>query len=1355
MLVCKDADNAIRWSEGERLDHLFEQRCDNLSAEGRPDHAAIITDAGTLSFRQLDARANQAARYLLAQGIGAGDRVALLFDKTVETYVALLAVLKVNAAYVPLDASYPADRIAFILQDAGVKAIVALSTFASNLEAFALPKLYLDTAAPVIDAQAAGRLTADERPPARDELCYVIYTSGTTGNPKGVAISHASICNFVRVAGEVYGIEPSDRVYQGMTIAFDFSVEELWVPLIKGATLVPGKPGTSLVGDDLADFLHERGVTVLCCVPTLLATIEQDLPDLRILLVSGEACPHNLVERWQRPGRTMLNAYGPTEATVTATLTKLYPDKPVTIGGPLPTYTIVILQENEDAEVEDGGSGEICIAGIGLADGYLNRPDLTAAKFIPDFLGLPGNPSQRIYRTGDAGRINEDGEVEFHGRIDTQVKIRGYRIELGEIEAVLARLPQIAQVIVHTHEPEPGTVELVAYYTLKQSAEELRLDEAVQTLKAHLPRYMIPAYFEQLAAIPMTGSNKADRKSLPAPHGPRFAASGTNFVAPRTEREAELARALKSVMNIDRVSVTDNFFHDLGAHSLLMARYCSALRRSGFDVAIKDVYLNPTVETLARHIDALTEETVDAKKREPLHIPSDLAYYGCGALQLLSYLAYSAFVIWLLVTGFAWSYASVDDPLATYGRIVALAFALLVVLSAIPIAAKWILIGRWKREIIPVWSLRYFRFWLVKTLIRTAPISLFVGSPLYNLYLRLLGARIGPGAVIRCRLLPVCTDLISIGAGTILRTDCLALGYKAESNRIHIGPITIGNNAIVGEASVLDIDTIIGDGAQLGHASSLQSGQNIPNGEHYHGSPAQPTTADYTFVAPRTCTGLRRALFSVFQLAGSVLILVGLPVVALYYALPALLGASAAAQLPATDGALYFALPALQVLGATLAIYMAAVLLGLAVVGLVPRLLRPLISEDTTYVLYGFHYWVFRAISVLSNSPVYNLMFGDSALIVPYQRFVGYRLNDVVQTGSNFGLVQKHDDPFLCDIGSGTMVSDGLMMINAPMSSSSFCLRRVSIGANTYLGNRIAYPATATTGTNCLLATKVMVPTDGEVRENVGLLGSPPFEIPRIVDRDRHLQVRDPSLRRRLVAAKTRYNVVTIAGYLTSMWLLFAINVYLLMVGVLHYQDYGAAAIIAAAWIASFFSVLYFALMERASLRFGRLKPQIVSMYDKGFWVHERYWKYAATPLGSLFKGTPFKSLLSYLSGVKIGRKVFDDGGLLFDKTLLQIGDNANLNEQAIVSGHSLEEGVFKSGHVRIGNGCTVGCGAFVHYDVAMGDNVVIDPDSFLMKGETPEADSTWRGNPARVIRTKAAQPAHVEVPLPLAEAAP
>src|SRR5262245_39099585 len=462
------------------------------------DHVAVITEDGALTFRGLENQANQAARYLLEQGLKPGDRVGVLFDKSVHCYVGLLAVLKIGAAYVPFDAGFPTDRIAFILEDAGVKAIVSVSRFRAKLAELAVKQVLLDSVQQEISAKSAARLDEREVPASAEQLFYIIYTSGTTGKPKGVALDQAGICNFIKVAGEVYGIHETDRAYQGMTLAFDFHVEDLWVPLIAGATLVSGKSGANLFGNDLYQFLLKQRVTVLPCVPTLWATIEKDLPDVRIVLLSGESVPHHLVVRWHRPGRSILNAYGPTECSVSSTIRFLVPERPVTIGVPLPTYTVVILDENKDEVVPDGAIGEIGIAGVCVARGYLNREDLTRQKFIPDFLNLPNNPSKHIYRTGDLGRIREDGELDFNGRIDTQVKIRGYRIELGEIEAVLMQVPQIAQVVVNPYEAEPGAVDLVAYYTRKQGAPDVSSAEVSELLRRNLPGYMVPGYFEEL-----------------------------------------------------------------------------------------------------------------------------------------------------------------------------------------------------------------------------------------------------------------------------------------------------------------------------------------------------------------------------------------------------------------------------------------------------------------------------------------------------------------------------------------------------------------------------------------------------------------------------------------------------------------------------------------------------------------------------------------------------------------------------------------------------------------------------------------------------------------------------------------
>ena len=475
----------LRWRFGERLEDVIEDAC-----RRHAERIAVSLDGADITYAELDARANRMARLLHAEGVRAGDRVAVLLDRGLDCYVTLLGLMKARAAYVPIDANFPTDRLAYIVEDSGCRIGVTEARFAERFPA-QTPALTLERARESLARFSDAPLSDEERGAAQETLCYVLYTSGTTGRPKGVAVGHASICNFVRVAAESYGFRPGDRMYQGMSIAFDFSVEELWAPLVAGATLVPNAAANSLFGEELAEFLEARRVSCLACVPTLLSSLERDLPGLRLLLIGGEACPPALVKRWSQPGRVLLNSYGPTEATVTATLAVMSPDAPVTIGKPLPTYSVIILDPERGEALALGETGEIGIAGIGVAEGYLNRPDLTRAKFIPDFLKLPNNPSGRIYRTGDLGRITPEGEIEYLGRIDTQVKLRGYRIELTEIESVMLEIPGVAQAAAATFEPNPGAPELVGYYALKHgesgpSAVEIAAHLATR-LPAHLP----------------------------------------------------------------------------------------------------------------------------------------------------------------------------------------------------------------------------------------------------------------------------------------------------------------------------------------------------------------------------------------------------------------------------------------------------------------------------------------------------------------------------------------------------------------------------------------------------------------------------------------------------------------------------------------------------------------------------------------------------------------------------------------------------------------------------------------------------------------------------------------------------
>ena len=1324
----------LRWRYGERLDDVIEDACRRFG-----DRVAVDVDGARVSFRELDARANQMARFFIANGVRAGDRVAVLLDRGPEAYAALFALMKARAAYVPLDANHPVERMGYVLRDASVSHVVTHLRVADRFADFRVRRIILDKARDEIGAIKAAPLGDDERAPPADALCYVLYTSGTTGHPKGVAVAHPSICNFVRIAAELYGFAPGDRVYQGISIAFDFSIEETWVPLVAGATLVPNTAAMSLFDGELADFLESRNVTCLCCVPTLLASIERELPKLRILSIGGEACPPALVKRWSRRGRTLLNGYGPTETTVGATLGIMTPDRPVTIGKPLPTYSIVILDPECDAAVERGEVEEIGIGGIGVAEGYLNRPDLTKAKFIDDFLALPNNPSGRIYRTGDLGRINQDGEIEYLGRLDTQIKLRGHRIELTEIESVLLQIPEIAQAAAAIFEPSPGSPELVAYYSVKHGSPEPNPASMVALMRALLPTYMIPAYLERLPFLPVLASNKTDREKLPPPESPRVRLIETH-APPMTPTERLLARALEDTLRLAEVSVDGNFFNEYGAHSLLMARFCARVRQLSPEtrVAMRDVYANPSVRRLARAIDSAKPVAAPPREAAPEHRPSLAAYCLCGAAQTGVYLGAGALGVFLAQAGLEWTYAAVDSPPALYGRALAFVSAWFFGHNVLAIAAKWLLLGRARPGAIPLWSLPYFRFWLARFIVRSAPANAFAGTPLFNVFLRSLGARIGRNAVVGTTLFPVAADLFSVGDDAVVARTVVANGSSAFRNRLHFDSIRIGKNAYVGEAAVLDLGATIEDFGQLGHASALLGGQRVPDGKRYHGSPAEETTTNFRLLDDIAANPLRCAAFSFGQLFLS-LAVAGALADALLLGATGFWEERASAGVPAPLVAMIDLLPAS--LSTSLVLSCAALMAMLAIVHIIPRIARRFLKAGRIYPLYGFHDVMRRIVDAVGNSPFLNLLFGDSVFIDSYLRFVGWRLAAGEPTGSNFGCSQRQDNPFLCTVGAGTVASDGLFLGNVVMSSRAFKLGECRVGGCNFFGTNVYVPPGARVGENCLLATKVMAPIDGPLRENVGLLGSPAFEIPRAASRDLELLARMGHAERRLrLKLKTRRNLVTMAWLLASRWFLVFLSIYMFALTSELFGSTSFVGMALATLAVGVGSIGFFILLERASIGFCRLKPDLATVYDPAFWRVERYWKLSDSPLSVLFPGTPMRNLVSRLLGVRIGRMVFDDGCFVTEATLVEIGDEANLNEASLIQAHSLEEGVFKSDYVRIGRGCAIGPGAFVHYGVTMNEKTVLDADSFLMKGEITPPRSRWRGNPAKLIDARPAE---------------
>jgi len=1341
VLTCCEHDNTIRHQPGERLHHLFEERVDRYRAEQNTSHPAVIGRNRNWSYIQLEEKANQLAHYLLQQGLGPHHRIGLLFGRGIDGYAAMLAILKIQAAYVPLDPAFPADRLAYIAADADLKAILTLSGFEKPAAETGRLVIQLDRHAEKIACCSRSRPTREQTGEPRHQLCYIIYTSGTTGHPKGVPVEHAAICNFVRTAAEIYGYQQTDRVYQGLTMAFDFAVEEIWVPLVVGAALVPAHGGTALLGEELADFLCRERISALCCVPTLLATIDAELPALRLLIVSGEACPRDLLTRWHRPGRIVLNAYGPTETTVTATLARPTPrDRKLTIGKPLPTYSVLILEPGTTRVLPPGREGEICIAGVGVARGYLHRRQQTAKAFIADFLHLAGNPSGLIYRTGDLGLINDEGEVEYRGRIDLQVKIRGYRIELTEIESVLLGIPEIAQAVVTTFEPCPGSRELAAYYTLRDREEDKGFSEQelVETLRIMLPDYMVPAFYERLPAMPMLASDKVDRSALPAPSGRRRNGRGRVFAVPRSPLEKSITRLLAELLQTERISVEDHFFDDLGANSLLMAWFCSRFRQQfpDLDISMRTVYASPTVAKLAASLQAGQAEEKGEKRlnfrpvTDDFKVPGRLSYILCGACQLAVYLI---FIIGLITMGGIFLdpvTAAVGFP-SRFLRASLFCNGWFFGWTGLAIVAKWLLVGRWKGQKIPLWGVRYFRLWLLKRILHSAPVMLLRGYPLYTLYLRLLGAKIGRNTVLEGQVSPLCADLLTIGNNSVLGKDARIVPYKARNGYIHTGPVRLGNGVSIGDGSIIDINTEMKNGSSLAHASCVQEGQVLASDTHYHGNPAEKTTAARRLKTDKRVSSGRIILFSLLQVWVYCCLLLPAGLLLCLRLQEGLAGLCASC----TGLSLYSG-----ILGLSGCIFMSLSAGIILVNTIIPRLLNRLLQPDKVYVLYGFHYVIFKVVQRLSNSAFLTNLFGDSSYIIHYMRWVGYRFGRIIQTGSNFGLEHRHDNPFLCRFGAGTMISDGFHMANCEPAPTGFRLRKNSVGEKNFIGNRVFYPVNGKTGDNCLIATKAMVPVEGELREHQGILGSPPFRIPRSVERDKTFTedqgAKGAAFQKAGLARKNRANLKTIGLCLLSWWVYLVAILAADCTAVRYEYLQGPWEALLLGVLFTLFSIGYFIVRERAVVGFGPMRPLFVSIYDAEYWRVERLWKHSEMFLRHLWTGTPFRYFINRLCGIRQGKMVFDDGFAASEKTLVSIGDYSNLNEHCVLQAHSLEDGVYKSDHIVVGDRCSIEPAAFVHYGVTLAQEVTLATDSFIMKGEKPAEKTTWMGNPARCVES-------------------
>ncbi len=582
-------------------------------AARQPDAPALSFVETTLSYTELNERANQLAHALRARGVQRGALVGICMPRSCEMIISILAVLKAGAAFLPIDPSHPAERIRLMLEDAQPQLLLS-----SAEQLYIVPHVCVSLAEWAAFAQEATHNPNSGVTPA--DWAYVIYTSGSTGRPKGVILGHQGLCNLIAGQIPLLEIGPGSRMLQFATCTFDVSVWELAVALASGATLCLMPQAVFELPESVPQFMREQRISIVLLPPSLLAVLPpSDLPDLRVLAAAGERCTREIVQRWA-VGRRFINAYGPTEITVLAAVSECSSSDPLapTIGRALPNYQLYILDESFQP-VPVGVPGELYIGGVGVAQGYLQRPELTAERFVPNPFAKPpteattdwqGNWSSRLYKTGDLVRWRADGTIEFLGRIDHQVKVRGFRIELGEIESTLRQHPAVREAVVLAREDQPGDLRLVAYLVVGEEhmagADHTKdqFQSALRTfLKERLPDYMIPTAFVPLEALPLTSSGKVDRKALPAPTTDARA-SDAAFVGPRTPIEDVVASIWANVLRRPRVGVYDNFF-DLGGHSLLAVQLMSRLRETlQVDLPLRSLFETPTVAGLAERISA-------------------------------------------------------------------------------------------------------------------------------------------------------------------------------------------------------------------------------------------------------------------------------------------------------------------------------------------------------------------------------------------------------------------------------------------------------------------------------------------------------------------------------------------------------------------------------------------------------------------------------------------------------------------------------------------------------------------------------------------------------------------------------
>lgn len=1296
------------------------------TAAARPDHTALTDGARRLSYAEVWAAAGKQARGLHLAGVGPSDMVGLWMPRGIDLLIAQIAITRAGAAWVPFDAEAPVERIATCLNDAQAKGIVTCSGWAARAEE-------TDRKVWTPDALAAG--ADDVEPPARpagltkDHPAYLIYTSGSTGTPKAIVISHRNICHFLRSGNAVYGFGPEDVVFQGASVAFDLSMEEIWTPYLVGATLFVASPEMMGDAEKLPVILNEAGVTIIDTVPTLLGILPSDVPSLRLILLGGEALPPAIVQKWSRPGRRILNTYGPTEATVVATAAEVVPGETVTIGKPIPNYTAYVVNE-ELRLVHPGEQGELLIGGPGVAKGYHGRPELTAEKFIANPFGVAGSDDPILYRSGDAVSLDGNGNIVFHGRIDDQIKIRGFRVELGEIESKLADEPGVAQaaVVLRT---DDGIERLVAF-VVPEPGVAVDGPALRAALREKLPPYMVPAHFEAAGSLPRMVSGKVDRKMLKAAPLTAPSADGEQE-PPRNATEAALLEAAKRVLGAASLPLEADFFMDLGGHSLLAARFISIVRETPAyaGITLQDVYGARTLRAMAELLDERGAAATEDLSFTP---PPFLRRFLCGLAQaavlpviigLSTAQWLGVFVTYMIVSG---------EDLSLFGQIGALLgiyVAIIVVTGLIGIALKWLVLGRTKPGVYPLWGVYYFRWWFAARVASLVHIKWLQGTPVMRFYWRLLGAKVGRD-VILSDYEAGAIDLIEIGDGASFGTKTTFANGEAIGDKLVIGRIRIGKDVSAGASVVFGHDSVVGDHAEIGDLTAIAPGTRVGEAEIWDGSPGRKIgMVDLAALPPQAeASPARRALMTAFY----VFMLIVLPPVSLLPIFPAFWLFDKIDYFIAgwTDISYLWFLPILTWPTAIGLIAFTVLLMAGLRWAILPR-----VTSGSYSIHSGFYArkWTVALATEVTLETLSSLF--ATIYMRAWYRLMGARIGRGAEISTN--LSGRYD---VTGIGAGNFIADEVVFGDEEMRRGYMRLDETRTGEQVFVGNDAVVPPGSIIPDRVLIGIKSKPPANDRMQPGDTWFGSPPIKLPtrQKVDLGADWTYK-PSF------AKQFGRGVFEALHTSFPAMLF------ITFGTIAVDTVLQQKINEGDWlglVTSFMGVAVLIALVQALicagvkwLMMGVYKPVMKPMWS--WWamrteaVAVMYWGLGGKVLFDYLRGTPFLPWFLMLFGAKYGKGVWLDSTDITEFDCIKVGDFCTINAHSALQTHLYEDRVMKVGRVRLGKGVCVGAGATVLYDTHVGDYAQIGLLTVIMKGENLPAHTRWEGAPA--VPAKA--PAH------------